>query len=363
MRFYIPISLLATLCIFDYAVAHSFGREVKGLGVPIINQNASNIIANRYIVVYNDNATDEAVETHQASIMSALKKRSLTLRSTDGRALSSKMDTFSMSGWRAMVLEAEDSMILDIASASEVSYVEADTMLKTTALLSQAGAPTGLKRISHAAIASATYVFDDTAGSGVVAYIVDSGIRTTHTEFGGRAAWGTNFINTNNTDENGHGSHVAGTVGGMTFGVAKSVNLVAVKVLDASGSGQNSGVIAGINFARGLAGKAVMNLSLGGTKSAALNSAIAALTKVGVTAIVAAGNDNQDASNTSPASAPMAITVGALDENDARASFSNFGTAVDIFAPGVGVLSVGIVSDTASAILSGTSMGKSNILI
>ncbi len=186
-----------------------------------------------------------------------------------------------------------------------------------------------------------------------------------------------------NTDENGHGSHVAGTVGGATFGVAKQVELVAVKTLDADGAGTNSGVISGLNFgrpfpsfylsllriliymfvvttnatARGLAGKAVMNMSIGGSKSAALNSAVAALTRAGVTVVVAAGNENQDAANVSPASAASAITVGAIDANDAKASFSNFGASVDIFAPGVKVQSVGITSNTASAVLSGTSMG------
>lgn len=194
------------------------------------------------------------------------------------------------------------------------------------------------------------------------------------------------------TDENGHGSHVAGTIGGRTFGVAKRVNLVAVKVLDADGSGTNSGVLAGMNFgklprtplplslsltqllnndnvavvsnvtASKLAGKAVMNMSLGGGRSRALNDAINALTSAGVVCVVAAGNENQDTSNTSPGSAPAAITVGAIDQRtDARASFSNFGRLVDIFAPGVGVQSVGIANDTAGATLSGTSMASPHV--
>lgn len=256
-------------------------------------------------------------------------------------------------------------------------------------MVSQPAAPAGLRRISHAAAGETGYIFDSTAGAGITAYIVDTGILTTHEEFGGRAIWGANFVNNVNTDENGHGSHVAGTVGGATFGVAKQVELVAVKTLDADGAGTNSGVISGLNFgkyspsfpphqkskqsntkankspilvatnatARGLAGKAVMNMSIGGSKSAALNSAVAALTRAGVTVVVAAGNENQDAANVSPASAPSAITVGAIDANDAKASFSNFGPDVDVFAPGVKVQSVGITSNTASAVLSGTSMG------
>lgn len=143
------------------------------------------------------------------------------------------------------------------------------------------------------------------------------------------------------------------------------MNLVAVKVLDADGAGTNSGVIAGLQFvatnatARGLSGKAVTNISIGGSKSTALNNAIAALTRAGVTVVCAAGNENVDAATTSPASAASAITVGAIDAtSDAKASFSNFGAVVDIFAPGVKVQSVGITSNTATAVLSGTSMGE-----
>ncbi|KAE9378630.1 putative subtilisin-like protease [Stipitochalara longipes BDJ] len=344
------------------------GAKVNGIGVPVSNTDAKNIISNRYIVVYNNNATDDAVSIHQASVMTALRKRNLVARGKDGKSLATKMDAFSMSGWRGMSLEAEDSMILEIASATEVAYVEADTVVKTGALVSQASAPAGLRRISHAAAGSTGYVFDNSSGSGIVAYIVDTGIKLTHTEFAGRATWGANLVNTNNTDENGHGSHVAGTVGGITYGVSKAVCLVAVKVLDADGAGTNSGVIQGLNFvatnatARGLAGKAVLNMSIGGSKSAALNSAIAALTKAGVVVVVAAGNENVDANTTSPASAPSAITVGAIDAStDTKASFSNFGAAVDIFAPGVKVQSVGITSNSASSVLSGTSMASPHV--
>ncbi|KAH8749562.1 putative subtilisin-like protease [Hyaloscypha sp. PMI_1271] len=344
------------------------GAKVSGIGVPVSNENAKNIISNRYIVVYNNNASDSAVETHQASVMTALRKRNLIARGKEGKILSSKMDAFSMSGWRGMSLEAEDSMILEIESATEVAYVEADTMVKTGALVSQASAPAGLRRISHAAAGSAGYIYDNSSGGGIVAYVVDTGIKLTHAEYGGRAIWGANFVNTINTDENGHGSHVAGTIGGATFGVAKAVSLVAVKVLDADGAGTNSGVIQGLNFvatnatARGLAGKAVLNMSIGGSRSMALNSAIAALTRAGVVVVAAAGNENIDASSTSPASAPSAITVGAIDAStDTKASFSNFGAAVDIFAPGVRVQSVGITSNNASAVLSGTSMASPHV--
>ncbi|RDW84276.1 hypothetical protein BP6252_01866 [Coleophoma cylindrospora] len=344
------------------------GAEVSGIGVPVSNPDAANIIANRYIVVYNSNASDTAVAKHQATIMTAMRKRSAALRKRDGTSFSPKMNTFSMTGWRAMALDAEDNMILEIASNKMVNYVEADTYVKTQALVSQANAPTGLKRLSHTAKGGSAYIFDDTAGAGITVFIVDTGVRTTHSEFEGRATFAANMVNTVNTDENGHGSHVAGTIGGATYGVAKSVKLVAVKVLDADGAGTNSGVIAGINFvasnatAMRLSGKSVMNMSLGGSKSQALNSAIAGVTRAGVVAVVAAGNDNVDAANSSPASAPSAITVGAIDaKTDTRATFSNFGASLDVFAPGVNIQSVGIANDTATTVLSGTSMASPHV--
>ncbi|KUJ13099.1 putative subtilisin-like protease [Mollisia scopiformis] len=365
------------LCVFAFTTLVTClpGRhgptKVTGLGVPISNTAAKNVIANRYIVVYNNNATDDEVQTHQASVMTSLRKRSLVKRTLDGKVLSNQMNTFSMMGWRGMALEADDGMILDIASSSMVSFIEADTIVKTTALVSQSNrtAPAGLNRISHADGLGTGYVFDNSSGSGIVAYVVDTGIKLPHSEFAGRATWGANFVNTNqNTDENGHGSHVSGTIGGTTYGVAKAVSLVAVKVLDADGAGTNSGVIQGLQFvatnatARMLSGKAVTNISIGGSKSTALNNAIAALTKAGVTVVCAAGNEYVDAINTSPASAASAITVGAIDSSsDAKASFSNFGASVDIWAPGVKVQSFGITSNTASTILSGTSMASPHV--
>ncbi|KAF4615859.1 hypothetical protein G7Y89_g15257 [Cudoniella acicularis] len=284
------LSFFCVLFTFVQATPTQFhGAPVSGIGVPVSNAEAANIISNRYIVVYHQNATDDAVQAHQASIMSALQKRSLAARSASGNLLSSTMDTFAMNGYRGMSLEAEDAMILQIANTDEVAYVEADTMVSHQSLVQQTNGETlGLQRISHADEGGDSYVFDSSAGSGVTAFVVDTGIRTTHTEFGGRAVFGANFVNSNNTDENGHGSHVSGTIGGTTYGVAKNIKLVAVKVLDASGSGTNSAVISGLNFVAGnvtannLAGKAVVNISIGGSFSSALNSAITALVNAGV---------------------------------------------------------------------------------
>jgi subtilisin family serine protease len=210
------IQLLLTFLTTFFALVHSTptphrGSKVKGLGVPVRNSEATNVIANRYIVVYNGNATDDAIDAHQASVMSALKKRNLSARGPNGKTLSTKVDTVKMSGWRCMALEAEGSTMLEIASASEVAYIEADTIVKAAALVEQTVAPTGLKRISHAAAGGAGYVFDDSAGTGITAFVVDTGIRTTHSvrpsesfrdnlltwdqEFGGRATFGANMVN------------------------------------------------------------------------------------------------------------------------------------------------------------------------
>lgn len=181
----------------------------------------------------------------------------------------------------------------------------------------------GLARISQKANGDlSTYTHPESAGEGVTAYIVDTGININHKDFGGRARWGTNTADTVNDDEAGHGTHVAGTVGGSTYGVAKNVSLVAVKVLGGDGSGTNTGVMKGIEWAvadaksKGKSSKCVANMSLGGGYSAALNKTIKAATDSGITFVVAAGNESTDASTTSPASADSAITVGASDIND-----------------------------------------------
>ncbi|EFQ31857.1 subtilase [Colletotrichum graminicola] len=369
-----PIAILAA--VLPAVLAAPFGlNENKAanntdtfMGVPISNLNALDLIPNKYIVVYNNSFDDDAITSKMSSFAAAIKKRNIGKRSLDGRSLSTSTRNFKMNNWRATVMEADDNMIMNVMSAEEVAYVEQDAKVKISATVSQTNAPPGLVRLSHAAAGETGYVFDQVSGDGITAYVVDTGILTTHSEFQGRATFGANFINNVDTDENGHGSHVAGTIGGQTFGVAKNVKLVAVKVLDGDGAGSNSGVLDGMQFviddvkAKNITGKAVMNMSLGGSASAAVNRAIEALNTAGIVPVVAAGNENQDAANTSPASAPNAITVGAIDaRNDRKASFSNFGKVVDIFAPGVNILSVGIASNTATNTLSGTSMASPHV--
>ena len=195
------------------------------------------------------------------------------------------------------------------------------------------------------------------------AYVIDTGINTTHNDFGGRATSGYDAVDGGAaTDCNGHGTHVAGSVGGTTYGVAKGVSLVAVRVLDCAGSGTNSGVIAGMDWVTANHVKpAVANMSLGGGASTAIDDAVNRMHNAGVTVVVAAGNENQNACNVSPSRAANAITVGATTSSDARASYSNFGSCVDVFAPGSSILSAWYTSNTATNTISGTSMASPHV--
>jgi subtilisin family serine protease len=249
----------------------------------------------------------------------------------------------------------------------EVAYVEQDQVVSIDAT-TQPDATWGLDRIDQASLPlSTTYTYTGT-GSGVVAYIIDTGIRTTHAEVAGRATRGFDAFTDGQAgnDCNGHGTHVAGTVGGTTYGVAKGVALVAVRVLDCGGSGSNSGVIKGMDWvatdaAKNTATRAVANMSLGGGFSQATNDAIARLTAANVFVAVAAGNSSQDACRSSPASAPSATTVAASTRDDARASYSNWGSCVDLYAPGSGITSAWYQSDAQLNTISGTSMASPHV--
>lgn len=244
---------------------------------------------------------------------------------------------------------------------------DATVSLNETAInppLQQAAATWGLDRIDQTMLPlNSTYKYQYT-GAGVYAFVIDTGILSTHAEFGGRVASGYSAITDGGgtTDCNGHGTHVSGTVGGSTYGVAKGVTLLPVRVLDCTGSGSNSGVIAGVDWVAGNTSRpAVANMSLGGGASSALNAAVAGAVAKGVTMVVAAGNSNANACNYSPSSEPSAITVGATTSSDARASYSNYGTCLDIFAPGSSITSAWYTSTSATNTISGTSMAAPHV--
>lgn len=229
------------------------------------------------------------------------------------------------------------------------------------ALTTQSDATWGLGTVSHRSPGSNEYVYDTNAGSGTFAYVVDTGIRVTHQEFEGRATAGYTAFLLDNADTFGHGTHVAGTIGGKTYGVAKKAELISVKVFKGSSS-TTSIILSGFNWAvndiisKGRTKKAAVNMSLGGGYSAAFNRAVESASDKGVLSVIAAGNEDQDASNVSPASAPSAITVGAIDESWTIAPYSNWGTSLDIFAPGSLVKSAWKDSDSDTKVISGTSM-------
>ncbi|MES2858798.1 MAG: S8 family peptidase [Pseudomonadota bacterium] len=257
---------------------------------------------------------------------------------------------------------ANEQSINRLVKDPSVDFVEEDGMVYTSA--TQTGATYGLDRIDQRDLPlNGSYIYDY-VGSAVRAYVIDSGILASHSDFGGRVLSGYTAISDGrgSSDCNGHGTHVAGTIGGATYGVAKSVRLVPVRVFGCTGGSANSTIIAGIDWVRlNRVLPAVANMSLGGGASSATDTAVNNLINSGVTVVVAAGNDNADACNYSPARVANAITVGSTTSTDARSSFSNFGTCVNIFAPGSSIRSTWYTSTTATNTISGTSMASPHV--
>jgi serine protease len=250
-----------------------------------------------------------------------------------------------------------------LARSPGVRYVEQDSVREIVA--TQTGATWGLDRIDQRdRPTNGTYIYD-TDASNVSVYIIDTGIRSSHADFGSRVSGiGFTAITDGNgtNDCNGHGTHVAGTVGGTTYGVAKGVTLHAVRVLGCNGSGSTSGVIAGIDWVTANHQQpAVANMSLGGGASTALDDAVRRSIAAGVTYAIAAGNSNANACNSSPARVSQALTAGSSTNADARSSFSNFGTCVDLFAPGSSITSAWNTSNIATNTISGTSMASPHV--
>ncbi|MFJ9521185.1 S8 family peptidase [Kitasatospora sp. NPDC101801] len=307
--------------------------------------------------------------TVPGSYVVVLNQGFVAASSDQGKALAGKYGgtvtrTYSaaLNGFAARLSEAQAKRLAAdpaVAVVSQNRTFHADT--------TQPNPPSwGLDRIDQKSLPlNSSYSYPDTAGEGVTAYIIDTGVRISHGEFGGRASNGYDAIDNDNVaqDGNGHGTHVAGTVAGSSYGVAKKAKIVAVRVLDNSGSGTTEQVVAGIDWVTAHAVKpAVANLSLGGGVDDVLDAAVRRSIASGVTYGIAAGNDNQNASTHSPARVAEAITVGSTTNTDARSSFSNYGSLVDVFAPGSGIKSSWNTNDTATNTISGTSMATPHVV-
>ncbi len=263
---------------------------------------------------------------------------------------------------QGMAVRASEKTIMRLIRDPRVAFAEEDGMTYLDA--TQSNATWGLDRVDQRdRPLNGTYVYNY-VGSAIRAYVIDSGILASHQDFGGRVLSGYTAISDGrgSSDCNGHGTHVAGTIGGATWGVAKGVRLVPVRVFGCTGGSANSTIIAGIDWVRGNHVKpAVANMSLGGGASSATDTATNNLINAGVTVVVAAGNDNANACNYSPARVANAITVGSTTSTDARSSFSNFGSCVNIFGPGSSIRSAWYTSTTATNTISGTSMASPHV--
>jgi len=333
------------------------------------------IIPGRYIVFLKNYVDQTIHQNHVKSVQTICAER--CLRPTDADSPDDFVrHTFELPGLRGYSGVFDEETLRDIENNSVVSHVEPDQYVYPIAVTQENVPSWGLARLSHSGPlasdqASKNYVYNqENDGEGTTAYVIDTGIYTEHEDFEGRARWGTVIpLNATRKDFDGHGTHVAGTIGSKTYGVAKKANLVAVKIFPdgANQGGSMSDIIKGLEWAvndaisRGDIHKCVANMSVGGGKMQAVNSAISAAVRAGLTVCVAAGNESRDAANTSPASAPDAITVGSTDRSDAFSSYSNFGRILDVLAPGRAIVSCSIKGPNQSVALSGTSMATPHV--
>jgi subtilisin family serine protease len=359
MRKFFTLFALAVLCAAALAVG-PVSNASRGKAQPAAADKPDKVkfhrkgkaaIPNNYIVVFEEWATGPTGEFNQSKEMADL------MTSIYG----GKAKHVYKHALRGFSAEMSEEAALALSEDPRVAYVEEDGVYTTDA--TQTGAPWGLDRIDQRnRPLNGTYNYNWT-GSGVRAYIIDTGIRTSHTQFGGRASNVYDVNGGNGQDCNGHGTHVAGTVGGSTYGVAKGVMLRGVKVFQCSNSTSTSNIIAGVNYVT--ANRilpAVANMSVGGPASSSMDTAVNNLINSGVAVAVAAGNSNgANACNYSPARVANAITVGSTTSSDARSSFSNIGSCLDLFAPGSSIPSAWYTSDTATATISGTSMASPHV--
>jgi subtilisin family serine protease len=309
-----------------------------------------------YIVVLKDSAVGARAGSPAAA--AAVTSRAAGLTRGYGGSVARTFGA-ALNGFEANLSAAAAKRL---AADASVAYVEQNHAVSLAA--TQTGATWGIDRIDQRnRPLSTTYTYT-TEASNVTAYVIDTGVRTSHTQFGGRAVSGYDAIDGGTSDDcNGHGTHVAGTIGGSTYGVAKRVRLVGVRVLDCAGNGTNAGVIAGVNWVTSNAVRpAVANMSLGGTTSNAVDTAVSNSIARGITYGLAAGNSRANACYSSPARVAAGITVGATTRTDARSSFSNYGSCLDIFAPGSSITSAWYTSSSATNTISGTSMATPHVV-
>jgi subtilisin family serine protease len=336
----------AVAATFACASLPAFSADFRAAQTPIKGQ---------YIVVLKDNAASLASERNSLSRVSSVART----MASQHRA---KLVRSYNSVLRGFVVRADDKSLARLLADPRVAYVEEDGIVSISA--TQTNATWGLDRVDQRDLPlNQTYNYDTTA-SGVHAYVIDTGLLGTHSQFTNRVGNGYNAINDGRgtTDCNGHGTHVAGTVGGSTYGVAKGVTIHPVRVLGCDGSGSFSGIVAGMDWvAENHVKPAVANMSLGGGANQSTDDAVNRLHNAGVTVVVAAGNNNASACNYSPARAANAITVGSTTNTDARSSFSNYGTCLDIYGPGSNILSAWYTNTTATNTISGTSMASPHV--
>jgi subtilisin family serine protease len=340
-----PLLLAVLVCLA--AVAPSAAGQVRAAGNPV---------AGSYIVVFKAGAVRaEGAGPSQRPVVAAAAREL-------AQAHGGRVTFVYQHALKGFAVRLAPGRADALARDPRVAYVEPDRTVH--AVVSQTPATWGLDRIDQRDLPlNNTYNYNQT-GQGVNAYIIDTGIRATHQQFAGRVGNGADFVGDGNgtNDCNGHGTHVAGTTGGTTYGVAKQVTLHAVRVLDCNGSGATSGVIAGVDWVTANHGSpAVANMSLGGSASSSLDAAVSNSIGSGVSYAIAAGNSNANACNYSPARVAAANTVGSTTSADARSSFSNYGTCLDIFAPGSSITSAWNTSDSATNTISGTSMATPHI--
>lgn len=341
------LSVLAA-CLISLATAAHAQSAREERDVPIHGAATAKAIPGRYIIVFRPGSVGYDV----SAVADAAARMGGKIHYTY---------TDAIQGFAATL---PDAALQGLRRNPNIEFIEIDQTITLGILYAQGVSTWNLDRIDQRYLPLDGFFGHNSAGTGVTVYVIDTGIRRSHREFTGRALAGFDAIGDgrNGLDCNGHGTHVAGTVGGFTYGVAKNATLVGVRVLNCTGSGTNSGVIAGVDWVtRNRRLPAVANMSLGGGISTALDTAVKNSMASGITYVVAAGNSNQDACYSSPARVTNALTVGATASNDYRASYSNYGYCLDLFAPGSAVTSAWYSSDTAINTISGTSMATPNV--